>query len=347
MAKGEDDSDDELLVELYGASADRKGTSGGSAGYGCCSSLLVRLLISAMLIATPWRGDSLGILSLRKVYGRPPCALEAPCTVVAPFDFAAGSAAEREGQLLLSMEANGVAILRGAVSVSTVAATRADLTNKLAVFTAEGGDKTPLGAERGPRLAWAPGIKEPEQREHVQLDTDSPTPLLAEAFGSGTVLAKALSRALGEDAMMVELAVIRSHPGAGAQQLHADTTPRLDRRDGLLWTVFIPLQGVDVDMGPLQVCAGSHSCLPAFGDLEGDTSRWCDRHCQTITTAPGDIYLIDSRVHHRGNRHALTATTSRFVLYASFVQSTVVGPHSFPSKPYLRALFPIGCVASP
>ena len=85
-----------------------------------------------MLIATPWRGDSLGILSLRKVYGRPPCALEAPCTVVAPFDFAAGSAAEREGQLLLSMEANGVAILRGAVSVSTVAATRADLTNKLA-----------------------------------------------------------------------------------------------------------------------------------------------------------------------------------------------------------------------
>ena len=347
MVKGEGDSDDELLVELYGSSADQKGTSGGSAGYGCCSSPLVQLLISAMLIATPWRGDSVGILSLREVYGRPSCALENPCSAVAPFDFAAGSTTEREGQLLLSMEANGVAILRGAVSVSTVAATRADLADKLAVFTAERGDNSPLGAASGPRLAWAPGIKDPEQREHVQLDIDSSTPVLAEALGSGTILAKALSRALGEDAMMVELAVIRSHPGANAQQLHADTTPRLDQRDGLLWTVFIPLQGVDIDMGPLQVCAGSHSCLPAFGDLEGDTSLWCDRHCQTITTAPGDIYLIDSRVHHRGNRHALTAATSRFVLYASFVQSTVVGPHNFPSKPYLRALFPIGCVVSP
>jgi ectoine hydroxylase-related dioxygenase (phytanoyl-CoA dioxygenase family) len=255
-----------------------------------------------------------------------------------PLEFAADSAAELQSQLLLSMEANGVAVVRGAISASVVSATRADLVDRLTKFMTGGGAET----ESGSHLALAPGIKEPQQRDHVQLDTDIATPVLAAAFGSDNFLGKVLTSALGEDAMMVELAVIRSHAGASAQQLHTDTTPRYDRRDGKLWTVFIPLQSVDANMGPLQVCAGSHSCLPAFADLEGDTSSWCDRHCQTITAAPGDIYLIDSRVHHRGNRHAPTAPMSRYVLYASFVQSTVVGEDIYPSKPYLRDLFPIG-----
>ena len=56
------------------------------------------------------------------------------------------------------------------------------------------------------------------------------------------MLREALAEALGEEAMMVELAVIRARHGAEAQQLHTDTTPRKDTRDAQLWTVFMPLQ---------------------------------------------------------------------------------------------------------
>ena len=58
---------------------------------------------------------------------------------------------------------------------------------------------------------------------------------------------------------MVELAVIKSHTGADAQQLHTDATPRKDTRDAKLWTVFMPLQTISGEMGALQVysCPGT------------------------------------------------------------------------------------------
>ena len=65
-----------------------------------------------------------------------------------------------------------------------------------------------------------------------------------------------------------------------------------------------------------------------------------------------------NRIHHRANRHTLdrraasatvaaaaiasTRNTSRYVLYASFVEESVVRADLYPKKPYLRALFPIG-----
>ena len=53
------------------------------------------------------------MLALREAYGRPPCAPEKPCMAAAPFDFAADGGEELHSQLLLSMEANGAAVVRG------------------------------------------------------------------------------------------------------------------------------------------------------------------------------------------------------------------------------------------
>ena len=58
-----------------------------------------------------------------------------------------------------------------------------------------------------------------------------------------------LAAVLGGEAMLVELAAIRSSRGAEAQQLHADTTPRWDGRDARMLTVFLPLQNVSAGMG--------------------------------------------------------------------------------------------------
>lgn len=284
-----DEDEDELLAELYGGPT-RADAWHSALGRGALRwSVVGLLLIAGVLTVAPWRGGGslgVGMLGLREVYGRRSCAAGHPCVANAPFDIAAEGAAETERALLLSMETNGVAILRNAVPTSTIDSTRADLAEKLATFVAGGDRKTHLG------LAWAPGIKEPELRDHVQLDPDLAAPLLRSALKHGRALSKALANALGEDAMMVELAVIRSHAGAGAQQLHTDTTPRFDQRDGKLWTVFIPLQLTNASMGPLQVCAGSQTCLPVFGELESDTSRWCDQYCQTITTSPGNICTL-------------------------------------------------------
>jgi hypothetical protein len=357
MAGGSADAEeDALFAELYGDSGGG-GATGGRGGLGSGGCRLGLLLLSGLLAVAPWRNCSAASLgALLEVYGRPLCADAHPCAAVTPFDVAASASDAAAGlaTAAASMDANGVVILRGAVPAATCSAARSDLAAKLEEFLApaSGG-----GSGGGSKLAWAPGIKQPTGRDHVQLDLGSARSMLSAALGPSTVLRATLAAALGEDAMMVELAVIRSHAGASAQQLHADTTPRLDGRDAKLLTVFMPLQTVTAEMGPLQVCAGSHTCLPAYGSFEADTSSWCDKHCATVTTQLGDVVVIDSRLHHRANRHTLdrlaapatvaagtasTRSTSRYVLYASFVEESVVRPDLYPKKPYLRALFPIG-----
>lgn len=54
---------------------------------------------------------------------------------------------------------------------------------------------------------------------------------------------------------------------------------------------------------PLHTLYLVHVNVIKFWRYETDTSRWCDRHCASLTVQPDNVYIIDSRIHHRANRH--------------------------------------------
>ena len=297
---GSQEEDDALMAELYGTPLPvPAGAPTASTNAVPPANRLAVGMISLVLFVAPWREDA-HISPFANVYGRPLCAARRlPCNARVPFELDARVAAapdslQRAGAE--SMEQNGVAVIRGAVDPASLALLREQLEEKLPQLQIPYGILPEPGREKD-TLAFAPPIKSPGNRVHVQLPLELAGPVLDAAVGptATPLLRGLLSDALGEDAMMVELAAIKTARGSEAQQLHSDSTPRRDRSDALLWTVFLPLQHTNASMGALHVCPTTHTCQPHFGKSEGDTSSWCDQHCETVTATLGDAVVMDSR----------------------------------------------------
>ena len=136
-------------------------------------------------------------------------------------------------------------------------------------------------------------------------------------------LGHALASALGEEASLCELSCLVSEGGAAAQPAHCDTSAIADEaagasKAGALYTVFIPLQQIDADMGPTTMWPSTH--IPAFHAAVHE-SHAALRSCPSVQMdlGPGSAVVMDSRLWHFGG--ANNSSKRRCLLVASFARA--------------------------
>ena len=125
-------------------------------------------------------------------------------------------------------------------------------------------------------------------------------------------LGELLSALVTRDATLVELSALTSYPGAATQRLHADTP--YHPGDALLVCVFIALDDIELDMGPLEIVLQSSRGRPVKEDSV----------VFPMTVGCGDAVIMDSTALHRGSANT-SQSKARPVFYFSF-QSPIGTP---------------------
>eukprot|EP00747_Dinoflagellata_sp_TGD_P018440 gnl/TRDRNA2_/TRDRNA2_126491_c1_seq1.p1 gnl/TRDRNA2_/TRDRNA2_126491_c1~~gnl/TRDRNA2_/TRDRNA2_126491_c1_seq1.p1 ORF type:complete len:412 (+),score=69.85 gnl/TRDRNA2_/TRDRNA2_126491_c1_seq1:100-1236(+) len=135
-----------------------------------------------------------------------------------------------------------------------------------------------------------------------------------------------MQAAVGLDAPLYEFAALVSHEGAPRQVLHSDTPFTDDNNTAVapLFTVFVSLQDVSVEMGPTLYIPGTHTekahsefFQPSSqGEMPATKAALLRRTPFVISTlGAGDCAVYDSRVLHAGTENT---AGSRVMLYFTF-----------------------------
>ena len=134
---------------------------------------------------------------------------------------------------------------------------------------------------------------------------------------ASTPLRKVLSGALGDGAVLYELAALVSEPGAPRQPVHPDNpyqpcTPLL--------TCFIALQDIGAEMGATAFVPGTHTAA-AHAEFEDPASRdalLARAPSSAALLCAGDAALFDSRTLHCGGANDAARGATRALFYVSF-----------------------------
>ena len=158
---------------------------------------------------------------------------------------------------------------------------------------------------------------------------DSLNEVLRESAAGQTI--KAL---LGKGSILYELSCLVSDPGSHRQNLHPDT-PHFEGKAAVLYTCFIALQDVRLDMGPTTWLPGTHTAEAheAFQDSNSPSDGGESRKDELIRTAPsvmgllpkGCCAIFDSRLLHCGTANR-SENDSRALFYFSFKDKKVGYP---------------------
>lgn len=109
-------------------------------------------------------------------------------------------------------------------------------------------------------------------------------------------LAGALIRELlSPRACLAELSCLVTDPGAEQQPLHTDTERDSDGTP--LYTVFVALQDITINMGPTNVCPGTHT-QHVLSYIPGPAVQMWPR--TPVTLDRGSALIMDSRLLHCG-----------------------------------------------
>jgi hypothetical protein len=152
-----------------------------------------------------------------------------------------------------------------------------------------------------------------------------------EFFASPSVLSL-VRRLMGDDIIVGEMGVVISHPGAGAQETHRDSSflfGGLDMEIDLppfAMTMLVPLLDVSLDMGPTEFWPGTH--------VVRDEAVATAVPSQRTALSAGSLVLIDSRVFHRGGANISGAV--RPTVYFSFHRSWYQENPGYEKKPQVR-----------
>ena len=142
-----------------------------------------------------------------------------------------------------------------------------------------------------------------------------------------TPLAAAVASAIGEDAVLYELAALVSEPGAPRQPVHPDNPYQAEMP---LLTCFVGLQSVSAAMGPTVFLPRTHRARPHsdFEALAPGLPGRLDARDAFLATSPsvcamlgaGDAALFDSRTLHCGgaNLESDEGGATRALFYLSF-----------------------------
>lgn len=162
-----------------------------------------------------------------------------------------------------------------------------------------------------------------KNRWDIKLSDDKPVRMALEECVRS--MGDALRAACGEDAKLVELAALVSDPGSTRQPVHPDTAYR---RDPSVYTCFVALQDVDVDMGPTLFIPGTNNAQ-AHAEFREGLERGgpvLQRPNELGLISRGDATLFDSRTLHCGTENA--SSRRRVLFYFSFQRTESDNPNA-------------------
>jgi ectoine hydroxylase-related dioxygenase (phytanoyl-CoA dioxygenase family) len=145
---------------------------------------------------------------------------------------------------------------------------------------------------------------------------------------------KTLEALLSPDAVLYELSCLMSDPGSQRQVVHPDTPCTTSNDEPALYTCFVALQDVQIDMGPTTWIPGTHrvdahelfkdESIPA-GGIESSKDTLLRTRPSVLGLLPkGSCGLFDSRLLHCGG--ANESEMSRALFYVSFKNPKLVNP---------------------
>jgi Protein involved in biosynthesis of mitomycin antibiotics/polyketide fumonisin len=118
-----------------------------------------------------------------------------------------------------------------------------------------------------------------------------------------------ISNILSESAVLYELSCLMSDPGSQRQVMHPDT-PFIEGKGPVLYTCFIALQDIHLDMGPTTWLPGTHTLEAHEEFMDDHVPKDCsnsrkdilirDRPAVLGTLTKGSCAIFDSRCLHCG-----------------------------------------------
>uniref|UniRef100_A0A7S4JJ73 Uncharacterized protein n=1 Tax=Odontella aurita TaxID=265563 RepID=A0A7S4JJ73_9STRA len=143
----------------------------------------------------------------------------------------------------------------------------------------------------------------------------------------GSAAGQTIKSLLGKGPVLYELSCLISDPGSQRQNVHPDT-PYLEGKGPVLYTCFIALQDVQLDMGPTTWLPGTHTKeahdeFMAGGEQKDELIR--TRPAVLGTLPKGCCAIFDSRCLHCGTANR-SEDSSRALFYFSFLSSDVGYP---------------------
>ncbi|KAL7544579.1 hypothetical protein ACHAWF_007960 [Thalassiosira exigua] len=158
----------------------------------------------------------------------------------------------------------------------------------------------------------------------VPLGDEVVTRALEEALCKSPV-GSTISAVFGDDAILHEFSCLMSDPGSQRQVIHPDT-PYIDGKGPVLYTCFVALQDVTLDMGPTTWLPRTHNekAHSAFQDATATEGGGTSPKDELIKTTPavlgtlskGSCTIFDSRTLHCGT--ANRSEDGRALFYFSF-----------------------------
>jgi ectoine hydroxylase-related dioxygenase (phytanoyl-CoA dioxygenase family) len=149
-----------------------------------------------------------------------------------------------------------------------------------------------------------------------------------------SAVGKTMQTLLGKDAVLYELSCMMSDPGSQRQVVHPDTPCSSANEEPVLYTCFVALQDVQLDMGPTTWLPGTHTVdnhrifrdeSTPDGQEENNKDKLLRTQPSVIGLLPkGSCGIFDSRLLHCGG--ANTSPTSRAIFYISFKSPKITNP---------------------
>lgn len=212
---------------------------------------------------------------------------------------------------------HGVIAIRDAISAAAVEAVLEDFRTRYDTHMAPGQKELYRRFQSDPLRAQLP----------VAIDGPVANP---EFFAPASAMAL-VRELLGEDVVVGEMGVVITHPGAGAQESHRDSTLLFGGIDidtampPFAMNLLIPLVDVGPDEGPTEYWPGSHRIC----DVATATATAPTR----MTLKAGTVLLHDMRVVHRGSAKA--SGVVRPLVYISYHRKWHQETNGYDDKPQL------------
>ena len=149
-------------------------------------------------------------------------------------------------------------------------------------------------------------------------------------------LVPALEQIVGPNPAIIEFTAITSVYGADEQRFHQDVVPagspfKYARNFMPSYSLFIPLQDISAEMGPTEVCPGTHVCQESAKDM-------CDK-LGGLRLSNGDQpwkkgfgALVNQQLFHRGTGHLMKGGPERVLFILTFAPRPRFGKNQLETR---------------